>query len=338
MTHRIDVLSVGDIVSDSFIRLLPAEAEIDKDAKDKHPLLCMTYGSKIPFEYAVTVHGVGNSPNAAVSFARLGLKSSLYSNMGQDDIGQKMLESLKSNRVQTQYIDVHKGKASNFHFVLWYDADRTILIKHETYSYAWPHIPVEDTPKWIYLSSLGEAGWGVHAKIVEYLKKHPDVKLAFQPGTFQMRKGFAELRDLMRHTELFVVNKEEAQMMTSKNTDDIAELAHAIHKEGARIVAITDGPKGSYASDGTTVWQMRNYPDPKPPFERTGAGDAYTSTFVAGLIYSDGDVKTAMQWGPINSMSVVQDVGAQAGLLSKAKLEAFLKDAPKDYEPKEYRN
>ncbi|MDQ5944371.1 MAG: Kinase [Patescibacteria group bacterium] len=337
MTHRIDVLSVGDIVSDAFIRLLPAEAEIDKDPKDRHPLLCMTYGSKVPFEYAITIHGVGNSPNAAVSFARLGLKSSLYSNMGHDEIGQKMLEALKKNKVQTQYIDVHEGKTSNFHYVLWYDSDRTILIKHETYDYKWPHIPVEDTPKWIYLSSLGEAGWGLHAKIAEYLEKHSDVKLAFQPGTFQMRKGFGELKRLMKHTELFVVNKEEAQMMTGKKTDDIAELARDIHAEGANIVAITDGPNGSYVSDGNAVWQMRNYPDPKPPFERTGAGDAYTSTFVAGLIYSDGDVKTAMQWGPINSMSVVQEIGAQAGLLTKNKLEAFLKDAPKDYEPKEYK-
>ena len=104
MTHRIDVLSVGDIVSDAFIRLLPAEAEVDKDPVDKHPLLCMTYGSKVPFEYAITIHGVGNSPNAAVSFARLGLKSSLYSNIGSDEIGQQMLAALKRNKVQTQYV------------------------------------------------------------------------------------------------------------------------------------------------------------------------------------------------------------------------------------------
>lgn len=337
MAQRIDVLSVGDIVSDAFIRLLPAEAEVDKDPVDKHPLLCMTYGSKVPFEYALTVHGVGNSPNAAVSFARLGLKSALYANIGRDEIGQQMLAALKKNKVQTQFVHVHPGKVSNFHYVLWYDSDRTILIKHETYDYSWPRIHTEDTPRWIYLSSLGEAGWGLHAEIAEYLEKHPEVKLAFQPGTFQMRKGFSALKGLMRHTELFCVNKEEAQMMTGLKTDNISEMMRAIHAEGARIVAITDGPNGSYASDGTTVWQMRNYPDPKPPFERTGAGDSYTSTFVAALILHDGDVKKAMQWGPINSMSVVQYVGAQEGLLSRSKLEHYLKEAPENYEPKEYK-
>ena len=88
MSHRIDVLCVGDIVTEPFIKLLPHEAEIDKDPIDKHPLLCMTYGSKIPFESMTVIEGVGNSANAAVSLARLGLKSSLMATSGDDDIGR----------------------------------------------------------------------------------------------------------------------------------------------------------------------------------------------------------------------------------------------------------
>lgn len=336
MAHRIDVLAVGDVVSDAFIRLLPHEAEIDKDPRDHHPLLCMTYGSKVPFDYAVTVHGVGNSANAAVSLARLGLKAALYSNIGQDRIGEDMLRALKKNRVQTQFIHSHPGKVSNFHYVLWYESERTILIKHEKYAAKWPHITKEETPQWIYLSSIGQDELHLQDDIADYLDRHTEVKLALQPGTFQMRMGFKKLGRLMKHTEVFAVNKEEAQMMTELKTENIAELATAIHQEGPKVVVITDGPHASYASDGTTVWSMRNYPDPKPPFERTGAGDAYTSTFVGALILT-GDIKQAMQWGPINSMNVVQYVGAQEGLLTREKLERYLKDAPQDYHPKEYR-
>ena len=39
----------------------------------------------------------------------------------------------------------------------------------------------------------------------------------------------------------------------------------------------------------------------------------------------------ALLWGPINSMSVVQKIGAQEGLLSKEKLEEYLKIAPENY-------
>ena len=43
------------------------------------------------------------------------------------------------------------------------------------------------------------------------------------------------------------------------------------------------------------------------------------------------DLKEALLWGPINSMSVVQYVGAQEGLLTREKIEEYLQNAPEDY-------
>jgi hypothetical protein len=45
-------------------------------------------------------------------------------------------------------------------------------------------------------------------------------------------------------------------------------------------------------------------------------------------------IPEALKWGPINSMSVVQFVGAQQGLLTEAVLEKYLAEAPADYVPK----
>ena len=113
-----------------------------------------------------------------------------------------------------------------------------------------------------------------------------------------------------------------------------------MHDLGPKIVVITDGPKGAYSYDGSTSLTtggeylfMPAYPDPKSPYERTGAGDAFSSTVVAVLALGM-DVRTALRWGPINSMSVVQKVGAQAGLLSREQLEKYLAEAPADYEPR----
>jgi len=77
---------------------------------------------------------------------------------------------------------------------------------------------------------------------------------------------------------------------------------------------------------------MPIYPDPKPPFERTGAGDAFTSTFVAAIM-KGADLQGALLWAPINSMSVVQQVGAQAGLLSESQIDRYLREAPANYHP-----
>jgi len=331
--HKIDILSVGDVVSDAFIRLLPHEATI-KNPSSHHPLLCMTYGTKIPFEEAIVIDGVGNSPNAAVCFAKLGLNSSLYSNIGDDKVGENILVALNSQGVSVEFVKKHNSMASNYHYVLWYGADRTILIKHEPYDYIWPSISSHNKPRWIYLSSIGEKAGHIHDDIVGYLDKNPEVKLAFQPGTFQIRMGTKKLKDLYSKTELFACNLEEAQAITGSESTDPIKLIKDLHKLGPKIVVVTDGPNGSYASDGITVYSMRNYPDPKKPYDRTGCGDAYTSTFVAALA-SGEDIKTALLWAPINPMSVAQKLGAQAGLLTKERLMNLLKMAPHDYKPKE---
>jgi len=99
---------------------------------------------------------------------------------------------------------------------------------------------------------------------------------------------------------------------------------------------ITDGPKGAYAFDSNTRKTnfMPPYPDPAPPLERTGAGDACSSTITAALALGL-PLETALAWGPINSMSVVQKIGAQAGLLTRPDLEKFLASAPADYKARE---
>lgn len=105
-----------------------------------------------------------------------------------------------------------------------------------------------------------------------------------------------------------------------------------MHALGPRIVVITDGPAGAYASDGQNRYKMPLYPDSAAPYDRTGAGDAFASTFVAALA-KGMSLEDALRWAPINSMSVVQKVGAQAGLLSEQELTQFLSQAPEWYHP-----
>mgnify|MGYP001590612234 FL=1 len=106
-----------------------------------------------------------------------------------------------------------------------------------------------------------------------------------------------------------------------------------MHDLGPKIVIITDGVKGAYAFDGQDMWKQMAYPDRKPPVERTGAGDAFSSTTAIALALGN-DLPTALSWGAVNSMSVVQHVGGQAGLLTREKLEEYLNKAPEDYKAK----
>jgi len=101
------------------------------------------------------------------------------------------------------------------------------------------------------------------------------------------------------------------------------------------MVVITDGPDGAYASDGEKRFKMPLYPDPSPPVERSGAGDAYASTMVAALVQGHS-LESALQWAPINSMNVVQHPGSQAGLLTVPELEKWLVKAPDWYHSSDF--
>lgn len=327
---QIDVLCVGDVVTDAFIKLLDDQASVS-ESKDGL-VLSMPFGTKIPFDHAEIVQGVGNSANAAVNFAGLGLNTAFVSNVGGDSAGRDIIATLEKKDVDPRFIRINSKKTTNYHYVLWYKEERTILINQVAYEYHWPKFKPSEVPKWTYLSSIGEAAIDCHDDIADWLDDNPDVKLAFQPGTFQMKAGAERLKRIYAHSDVMACNREEAVFITGGNYDDLHDLFNRFHQMGCKIVVISDGPKGSYASDGENRFKMPLYPDPQPPVERTGAGDAFTSTFVASII-SGNTIEGALQWAPISSMNVVQHVGAQAGLLSEKELADLLKKAPEWYKP-----
>ena len=327
------ILCVGDIFSDVFIKLLETEAKVDKDDKG-NKWLSVPFGSKPPYERADTVYSVGPSPNAAVSCARLGTRVGLMSWLGDDKVSKSSLAYLAHEKIDTVPVVVQKNSLSSVYYVLRYGADRTILVKNEEYAYKW--VKPKTKPDWLYLSLISAASWPLHLDLLDYLDDNADVKLAFQPGTFHFKWGVEKLKKIYKRSYIVVLNREEAVDVTGESYDSIHNLASALHALGPKLVVITDGPNGSYASDGSRVVQIPNYPDPAPPVDRTGAGDAFASTIVASLALGN-DFETAVSWAPINSMNVVQHLGAQEGLLQQKELTKLLASAPKWYRAEEYK-
>lgn len=331
MTKQLEVLCVGDVVTDAFIKLLDDKAQVIDDHHGKKKLM-MDFGIKTPYDHVEILEAVGNAPNAAVNFARLGFNVGLVSNVGGDEAGRGIISHLKKEHVDTRFVTMNPGKQSNYHYVLWYKDERTILIKHESYDYHWPHLRQHEMPKWVYFSSISKDALEYHDELIDSLERHPEIKLAFQPGTFQMEVGVERMARVYRRSELVALNREEAVYVTGGDYDNIHDLFDRLHALGPKIVVISDGPNGSYASDGENRFSMPLYPDPAPPVERTGAGDAFTSTFVASIMRGN-TIDGALQWAPISSMNVVQHVGAQKGLLSEHELAELLKKAPSSYHP-----
>ncbi len=332
--NSLDILAIGDIANDVFITLDTAYGSIEK--KGDAPVLVLPYGTKIPFTKATKVSGVGNSPNAAVSATKLGLSVSLLSHIGNDKEGEETTRALMKHYVGLTGINISLNKKTNVHYVLHFKDDRTILVNHEHYNYDFKReiIALGGVPEFIYLSSIGSGTEQYHTDIIDYVKNN-EVQLVFQPGTFQISKGYAGFHEIYESSLLVIVNVEEAELLLNstkwkKANYNKKSLAKLLHNFGQKLTIVTDGPNGCYLFDGNYSYFLPIYPDPKPPVERTGAGDAFAST-VTAFLQKGMSIQEAILRGPVNSMNVVQYIGAQEGLLTIEQINEHLKYAPKHY-------
>ncbi len=343
---KIDLLAIGDIVNDDFIELDEQYTRLQKI--DGESYISISLGYKLPYKDRKLVMAVGNSPNAACSATRLGLNTGLMTHIGDDELGERTLQALKNNNINTQFVTIEEGKKTNYHFVLRFGAERTILIKHEEYTYnLQKQIEGKPTPEWAYFSSVGKNSIQYHKDIADWVKEN-NIKLVFQPGSFQIELGYEPIKEIYETTQIYFLNVEEAYMVLSRvygkdeldkikdnksRPEYVKEMMRMFQNLGVKIVCVTDGPEGAYAMDETgDAYFIKPYPDPKDPVDRTGAGDSFSSTFTSAIILGK-DIREALMWGPINSMSVVQYIGAQEGLLTREKLEEYLNNAPDYYHP-----
>ncbi len=325
---QLDVVSVGDAATDVFICLRDRRIHVEDDPSGRW--LKLPFGDKVPFDHSTTIEAGGNAANAAVGLARLGLATALATHVGADEIGRNMQAALQQHGVDTRFMRIDSGMPSNRNFVLWYGDDRTILVRHEAYDYHWPHLAPAEVPRWLYLSSVGNEAPRYHEQLARWLDEEPSVRFAFQPGTLQIEQGAAALEPLYRRADLLICNREEAVEITGGDHGDIDDLITRLRRLAPRTAVVTDGAAGSRGSDGRHVYSVPSYPDPAPPTDRTGAGDAFSSAFV-GALAKGRTLEEAFAWGPVNAMSVVQHVGSQAGLLTEGEILEYLKGAPSGF-------
>lgn len=320
-----DFVAFGDIVIDAFIKLSDAEEITNHGVRE----LCVRFGEKVPFDSVTEVLSVGNGPNAAVAARKIGLVSGLVVHVGDDENGQRCIDDLNARGIDTSLISRDQGFKTNYHYVLQYGPERTILVNHQHYPYKLPSF--ETPPKWFYLTSLPLETLDYQLEIARYAKANA-VKIAFQPGTFQIKLGAEKLKEVYEATEIFFCNKEEAQTILGSTEQDVKKLMEAIRALGPKIVVVTDGPNGSNILDDSGAWHVPMFPDEAPPVSRTGAGDATASTCVSYII-KGLEPKEALLRGLINAASVVQGVGAQTKLLTDAEIEERYAKKPADFVP-----
>lgn len=311
-----DFVAIGDCVIDAFLTI--EEATVTCEIKHEICKLCLTYGEKVPLKSITRIAGAGNASNVAIGAARLGWNSAIQSMIGSDANGQEIISTWEREKVHTNLVQIDKMHETNYHTVLHFHNERTILIYHQPRHYTLPTLP--DT-RWLYYTSLGKNHDRLESQLLSYLRSHPDTHLIFQPGTFQLRRGKKALAAVIAKTTILALNKQEAQHLLETTSEAITELMGRLHDLGAKIVVMTDGNRGSYASDGTMIWFCPIFQT--PVVEVTGAGDSYTLAFAYGYDRTNS-ISEAMRYGTANSSSVVQYIGPHKGLLTARQIQQTL--------------
>ena len=315
-SENLDLLTIGDSSIDMFM-------QIDEDfVWDIYPEteaeLCFRHGSKVPVD-SFDTSIAGNACNVSVGATKLGLKTAIYTELGDDEDAEIIIKELQDNGIDTNYCIKNKGTPTNVHSIIVYAGDRTIFSYHEKRDYKlydWPK------PKWIFYSSLAKGFDKFQAELVDYIKKNSDIGVAFNPGTQQLREGLDALRNALEVTDVLFVNKEEAQVLTETEEDSIERLHELLHELGPKITVITLGEEGSTAHDGQKMIKEGIFEKDSKIMDKTGAGDSYATGFIAGLHYKK-PLRTAMKWGAANSSHVIRKIGAVRGLLNKKQIESL---------------
>ncbi len=313
MSH---VVCIGDCTWDTFIQIDSATVKYGK--KSHRPeWLCLNYADKIAIEQTSESSG-GNAGNVAVGLKRLGISTSLCTELGNDTPGKNILEQMKKQNIDTSLSKIHKNKKTRYSFVLTHKGERTILSHFEKRTYSFPKQFSE--PQWIYYTSLGPSFENIQKHLLPYLKKHPQVRLACNPGSYQLKNGLDTFKKILPFTHLLFVNKEEAEVLTHSK-GKLPDLGKKLLGLGVQTVVLTDGTLGSYATNGKEYASFGIYE--APVVSKTGAGDAFASGFLAGVL-KNKPMAECILWGSANAASVTQHLGAHTGLLSPSQLKKFI--------------
>lgn len=307
-----DVASVGNAKIDLFLSIHEANKHLRLNTETNE--LCFHSGEKIAVDKCDLSIG-GNAANVAVGLSRLGLKSSLIAEIGDDEMSHKIINTLKKENVHAENIKQSKNQRSSISVIISFKSERTIFSEHivRKHDFVFDNI----STKWLYLTSIGNEWKIAYERAVSFVKQTKTL-LAFNPGTLQINEGYESIANVLNVTNILFVNKEEAKRI-SNGLDDIKKLLESLQKLGPRVVVITDGENGSYAIDEKGEITAQAAIKTKI-VEKTGAGDAYSTGFLAAILYGLS-VKDAMHWGTVNSVSVMQKVGTQVGLLTKEEME-----------------
>ena len=308
-----DVITIGGATLDVFIHCPDMEhVEINGQKKIAFP-----QGQKVEVDNALFETG-GGATNTATTFVRQGLNVAVVAKIGKDFPGEKVIKKLQEENIDTNFVVQDENDTTDFSTIIWKGHEGNVLLisrgkgRLEIADEHWDKMK----PKWFYITSV-EGNTDI-VKNVTDIKN--EAKIAWNPGRMELSQK-EKVFELLPNIDLFILNRAEAALLTDTNSESTDELLKKVSELPARMKLVTDGHNGSYFYNGTSwIWSDSFRVDRR---ETTGAGDAYGSAFVAGLVKGLND-EQRFKLAAGNAASVVSHPGAKQGILKNDQIEEWM--------------
>jgi len=312
----LDVITLGTVTNDLFLESKQFKPFHDSDfpKKDfpKGMAECFALGSKLYIDSLSQSVG-GDAANAAVTFSRQGFQTGFIGKLGTDVNTKAIQEQFKKEKVKLFTKTLSKKPTDTSVILLSPTGERTILVSRGASN----DFSMKDIPnvkaKWWYIAP-GKISSVVILNLVKKLKKE-NVSIAFNPSGYYIEHELEALKTICKYADIVIANREEGAKITGKSYEKIKDIFKAFDALVPGVAVLTDGAKGAFVSDGRMMYRVLPFKE-KKLVDRTGAGDAFGSGFVAGFIQKN-DIGYALRLASANATSVVEHLGAHEGILSK---------------------
>lgn len=325
-----NIITIGSATRDIFLqspyfKVLRDPKHLKKIGFPAGEAQCFAMGSKIDIDRPIFTTG-GGATNTAVTFARQGLKTATLIKTGNDETGEDILGELKKEKIGVFSVKDTKLSTGYDTILLSGDGERTILVYRGASSdLAEKDIPINKIKSnWVYISPGNIPFRVVNSAVNRLFKK--GVNIAINPSKKLVERKISGLKNILNKSKVVIMNREEASYLTDIDYRNEKNIFKKLDKATPGIVVMTDSNRGVLVSDGYHIYQAGIFKE-KVILDRTGAGDAFGSGFVAGLIHNKEkcekgicrpfNIEYAIRLGSANATSVIEKIGAKEGILTK---------------------
>ena len=293
---------------------------IDLQGSSVNPLV---FNDSNPGEIVMSAGGVGR--NIAENISKLNIHSKILSYVGNDALGDFVVNKSSLSGVDTSFIKKHSHlPTSQYLSVLDDNNDMLVSISDMRII---EEMTIQDIDKWnltIEQSSAIVVDTNIPIPVIEYLtNKYSNIPLFLDPVSFAKT---SKILKLIGRFHTVKPNRLETELISGvkiTDNDSMLKAAKIIFDMGCKQIFITLGEDGVFYYDGENFGQYLH--KGVNMISANGAGDAFTAGVVYGFLKLNG-IKETAEFASAAAVIALRSANTISDDLSEERVKLLLKE------------